>query len=104
MARLQLQQGQGVALELVDLDTLALALAAAHEFCDPSNHLAGPLGLLTNAVHGLANVAPRLIGWGLLQQVERAVGIAGNGGQGLIELVADHRGHFSSHGQAGGGL
>ena len=73
-----------------------------HAFDD----FARTLGLLCNALHGTAQTKCQLAaGVGLgLQQIQAAVGVAGNGGQGLVQLVAEQRSHFTHRGQTGGGL
>jgi len=69
------------------------------------DHAPGAPGLFGNALQGHVNVlhgaADR---FGRVQQVERAVGVAGNGGQGLVEFVAEQRSHLAHGGQACRGL
>jgi hypothetical protein len=43
-------------------------------------------------------------GVGLVQQVQRAGGVAGDGGQRLVQLVAQQRGHLAHRGQPRAGL
>ena len=72
------------------------------------DHAPGTLGLLGNALQAGVQVAAVGRGQrrraGRLQQIERAVGIAGDGRQRLVEFMADQRRHLAHCRQARRGL
>ena len=69
------------------------------------DHPAGALSLLGNALGGLLQHGA---GFGILfarlHQVQRPGCVAGDGGQRLVQLVAEQRGHLAHGGQPRGGL
>ena len=103
LARLQPHQRQHRVEQQVHADGFAQLLAAAHEVVHALDDPPGALGLLGHVLQGLAQQR-RCVGIGLVHQVQRAAGIAGNGRQRLVQLVAQQRGHLADGGQPRGGL
>ena len=103
LARLQAHERQDGVQQLLRGDGLARLVAAAHEVVHALDDLARALGLARDVLHGHAHVlqVPRLRGF---EQIDGARGIAGDGGQGLVELVAQQRGHLAHGGEARRGL
>ena len=82
-------------------------MPSPHEVVHALDHPPGALGLLSDACHGLVHQRERLgsgHGLGVVEQIERAGGVTGDGRQRLVQLVAQQRRHLAHAGQPGGGL
>ena len=87
------RQPRRVEHDLVDDDGLAFGGAARDEAPQAADHLAGAVGLSDGLLHVLRR-APGLIRTGL-DQAARCFAEVGDSGEGLIELVDDHRGNLA---------
>ena len=115
LAGLQAHQGQDGIKQLLRMHGLAGLVAAAHKVVHALDHAARALGLAGDLAHGHAYILHGILlgggrtgagtgGRGMFQQVDGAVGVAGDGGQRLVEFVAEQRGHLADRGQPCGGL
>jgi hypothetical protein len=74
---------------------------------DALDHAPGPLALVGDALHRMPRERAHLVvamGSRVVDHVERAVRVADDRSQRLVQLVAQQRRHLAQHGQAGAGL
>ena len=105
LARLQVDQGRNGVQQGLRAHGFSGLVAASHKIVHAVDDAACPLGLLGNPAQCHVHIVQGLwLGAGVFQQIQRAVGVAGNRGQWLVQLVAEQGGHFAHCGQSGGGL
>ena len=106
--RLQAHQRQDGVDQLLRQQQLARLPPTAYRVMHALDDLARALGLEGHALHGHAHIGQKLlqrIGLCIVgQQVQGTGGVAADGGQGLVQLMAQQRRHLAHHGQAGRGL
>src|SRR5215510_9087222 len=97
---LRADQGQGAGLldQLAEILDAALGLAAGDEIAQPADDLPGAQRLFPRLVHRVVHHDGALVG-GAFEQAPRAFQVVGNGGQWLIELVRQGRGHLAHGGE-----
>ena len=95
LARADKRQRIGLVDQALQAFDLPLGLAVAHEVAQAANDLAGTDRLLRRFVHGFADHRERLWVRFALEQVARALAVARDGGQRLVELVRQRRGERS---------
>ena len=106
-ARLQVDQWQHGAQQGLGGYGFACLAAAAHQAVHALHHAARARSLVGNVLHGTAQVLQQgvpcvgIAGIVMGQQIEGAGGVAGYRGQGLIDFMAQERGHLSHRGEVG---
>ena len=97
-------QGQRLGQDLVHRDVALLGRLPAHEVAHPLDYRGGPLGLTGDLVEGFgdARVVHRCRAAGLHAPYQTG-GVVADGGQRLVQLVRNRRGHLA-HGHQPGGL
>ena len=105
LARLQVDQRGNRVEQGLGCHGFAGLVAAAHKVVHAVDDFARPPGLLGYTAQGHVHIVQGLWhGGGVFEQVERAIGITGDGGQRLVQLVAEQGGHLAHGGQSGRGL